>query len=55
MVWLNLGLPADMTSFLWLMGSYDKPMTLALQYYGTNSILVMQASKDHQKIQRLTN
>jgi hypothetical protein len=39
--WLSLGLPVDMTSFLWvLLGSY-----LAPQYYGTNSILVMQASK----------
>ena len=38
--------PAVSMSFLWLMGFADRPMILAPQYYGTYSILVMQASKE---------
>src|SRR5919106_5630684 len=43
---LSLGPLAVLMSFLWLKGSVDTPMILAPQYYGINSILVMQAGKE---------
>ena len=44
--------PAVLTSFLWLMGSYDRPMIFTPQHYGTYSILVIQARGE---LNRLTN